>query len=258
MPHPFLDHPLPLAIAHRGGAEEHPENTLAAFRAAVELGYGHVETDARLTADGVVVAFHDDSLDRVSDRRGHLAELDWRTVAAARVEGRHRVLTMTELLETLPDTFVNIDPKSDEVVEPLARVILDADAVDRICVGSFSDARIARMRRLLGPGLCTSPGPKGVAALRAASLGLPVRRRVEADCVQVPPSMRGVPLVDRRFVDEVHRRGMQIHVWTVDDELQMHDLLDLGVDGIMTDRPTALREVLVARGSWTDTGRRSR
>lgn len=248
----FLDHPRPIAIAHRGGAEEYPENTLAAFEAAVDLGYTHVETDARITADGVVVAFHDDALDRVSDGTGRLEDLTWDEVSRARIAGRHRIPLLAELLDALPHTFVNIDPKTDGVVDPLAAIITDTGALDRICVGSFSDRRIARLRSMLGPGLCTSLGPRAVGALRAASVGVPVGTIV-GDCVQVPPSARGVPLVDRRFVAEAHRRSMQVHVWTVDDEVQMHRLLDLGVDGIMTDRPTALREVLRARGTWHGT-----
>lgn len=248
-PHPFLDHPLPIAIAHRGGAEEHPENTIAAFAAAVDLGFTHIETDARITADGVVVAFHDDTLGRVSDTTGSLADLDWATVRSARIAGGHRIPTIVELFERFPDTFINIDPKSDAVVDPLSQEIERAGAVQRVCIGSFSDRRITTLRSKLGPALCTSLGPRAVTALRAASYGMPVGH-VVGDCVQVPPSMRGITLVDRRFVREAHERGMQVHVWTIDAELEMHRLLDLGVDGIMTDRPRALREVLRARGSW--------
>jgi glycerophosphoryl diester phosphodiesterase len=222
---------------------------MAAFTAAIEAGFTHIETDARITADGVVVAFHDDTLGRVSDTTGSLAQLDWGTVRSALVAGEHRVPTIADLLERFPDTFINIDPKSDAVVEPLVRTIEEAEAINRVCIGSFSDRRIATLRSRLGPNLCTSLGPRAVTALRAASYGMPVGHIV-GDCVQVPPTMRGVTLVDRRFVCEAHDRGMQVHVWTIDAELEMHRLLDLGVDGIMTDRLRALRAVLQARGNW--------
>lgn len=248
--HPFLDTAAPIAFAHRGGAGEWPENTMPAFAGAIELGYRYVETDAHLTADGKVLAFHDDRLDRVTDRQGTIEELDWAEIRQAKVDGREPIPLLEELLTTWPDLRVNIDPKHDAVVEPLAQLLGDLDAVERVCVGSFSDRRIHRMEELLGPGLCTSLGPKGVARLRASSFGLG-RRHPGGRCVQVPVSAGGVTLVDRRFIDRAHTHGLAVHVWTIDEPEEMRRLLDLGVDGIMTDRPVVLREVLIERGEWT-------
>jgi glycerophosphoryl diester phosphodiesterase len=245
---PFLDRP-PLAFAHRGGAGAWPENTLPAFAGAVDLGYTHLETDVHLTSDGVLVAFHDDELDRVTDRTGRIAELPWSTVGAALVDGREVIPRFDELLDAFPEAFFNVDPKEDETVEPLAEAIRRAGAVERVCIGSFSGRRLAQLRQLLGPLLCTSLGPAGIAQLRAASYGLPVRR-FPAPCVQVPPSSRGLTIVDERFVETAHRHGMQVHVWTIDDEDEMRRLLDLGVDGIMTDLPGVLKDVLIVRGAW--------
>lgn len=248
----FLDHPRPIAFAHRGGAADAPENTLEAFGEAMALGFRYLETDVHLTADGVLVAFHDASLDRVTDRTGRIAELTWDEVRVARVLGPGRdgsIARMVDLLEAFPDARFNIDPKADEAVEPLAELITAADAVSRVCVGAFSDRRVARVRELVGEGLCCGLGPRGVTRLRIASLGLPVGRP-DGDCAQVPPSLRGVPVVDRRLVDTAHRLGLQVHVWTIDDPTEMHRLCDLGVDGIMTDRPSVLRDVLMARGEW--------
>ena len=221
---------------------------MPAFARAVELGYRYVETDVHLTADGVVVAFHDESLDRVSHRAGRIADLSWHDVAAADVGGAS-VPRLDELLSTWPDLRVNIDPKTDAVVEALAEVITRAAAVDRVCVGSFSDRRLARIRGLLGPRLATSLGPRATARLKAASRRVPVGR-FDAACVQVPVRTERMVLVDRRFVEAAHRRGLQVHVWTIDEPGEMHRLLDLGVDGLMTDRPAVLKEVLTARGSW--------
>jgi glycerophosphoryl diester phosphodiesterase len=259
----FLDHPTPIAIAHRGGAEELPENTLPAFDAAVELGYRHIETDAHLSSDGVVFSFHDDVLDRVTDRTGHLSNVTAAFISEADAAYHFspdgttfplrgtgiRVPTMEEVLTRRPDVFVNIDTKSDAVVEPLVVLLRRLDVMDRVCIGSFSDERLKRVRRLSDDGLCTSMGPRAISRAWLASRAgrMP---RMHADCVQVPVRARRVVVVDRRFVDAAHRAGLQVHVWTIDDADEMTSLLDLGVDAIMTDRPRLLREVLVGRGQW--------
>ncbi len=247
--HPYLSHSGPLAFAHRGGAEEHPENSLAAFAHAVSLGYRYLETDVHLTADGVVLAFHDDSLDRVTDRSGLISESTAAEVAEARISGVEHIPTLDELFETFPGTRINIDPKDDRVVGPLAETIQRHEALNRICIGSFSGRRLTRCRRLLGPELCTSAGPLDTARFRLASLGL-ASTPTGIDCLQVPVRQSGIPIVDRRFVDHAHQRGLQVHVWTIDEPDEMHRLLDLGVDGLMTDRPSVLRAVLVARDQW--------
>jgi glycerophosphoryl diester phosphodiesterase len=246
---PYLDHGLPLAFAHRGGAGDWPENTLPAFEGAVALGFRHLETDVHVTRDGVLLAFHDDHLDRVTDRTGRIADLPWSEVKTARVDGREPIPRLDELLDAWPDICFNIDPKHDRSVEPLAQAIERAGAIDRVCIGSFSDRRIARLRGLLGPRLCTALGPTGVARLRAAAYGLPAGR-FRAPCVQVPPGHGSVALVDERFVRAAHHHQVQVHVWTIDEPDEMHRLLDLGVDGIMTDRPQVLKDVLVSRGVW--------
>lgn len=248
-PWPFLDHPGPLAFAHRGGAGDWPENTMPAFEHAVGLGYTYVETDVHTTADGVLVAFHDDHLDRVTDRNGAIADLSWSEVAAAVVGGSGRVPLLEDILGAFPDVRVNIDPKAERAVEPLAEVILRTGSVDRVCVGAFSDKRLARLRELVGDRLCSSLGPRGTAALIAASKGLPTGQ-LHAACAQVPVAAKGVTITTPELVAAAHDRGMQVHVWTVDDPTEMHRLLDMGIDGIMTDRPAVLREVLEARGEW--------
>jgi glycerophosphoryl diester phosphodiesterase len=247
---PFLDWPGPIAFAHRGGTSEAPENTMPAFEHAVGLGYRYVETDVHVTSDGELLAFHDDHLDRVTDATGAVADLPWARVREARVDGREPIPRFEDLLGTWPDLRVNVDPKHDGAVEPLAEVLLRTGAVDRVCVGAFSDKRIARLQSLVGAALCTSMGPRQVARLVSASTGLPGGGGVTAPCAQVPTHQGPIPLVTERFVAAAHRRGVQVHVWTIDDRAEMQRLLDLGVDGIMTDRPEVLKDVLVERGEW--------
>ncbi|MDF3302356.1 glycerophosphodiester phosphodiesterase [Streptomyces tropicalis] len=248
--HPYLDHPGPLAFAHRGGAADGLENTAAQFRRALALGYRYLETDVHATADGRLVAFHDPTLDRVTDGAGRIADLPWETVAQARVGGREPVPLLEELLETFPGARWNVDVKAEPALRPLLELIERADAWDRVCVGSFSEARVARAQRLAGPRLATSYGVRGVLGLRLRSWGLPVAARRSAVAAQVPVAQSGVPVVDARFVRAAHARGLQVHVWTVNEPEPMHRLLDLGVDGIMTDHIDTLRAVLQQRGVW--------
>ena len=250
-PWPFLDHPGPLAFAHRGGAGDWPENTMPAFEHAVGLGYRYLETDVHATADGVLLAFHDDHLDRVTDRTGEIAALPYAEVAKARVDGREPIPLLEDLLGSFPDARVNIDPKHDRSVEPLIQVLRRTAAVGRVCVGSFSDERIRRLRLRLGAELCTSMGPRAVARLRLDALSSRVHPS-PAGCVQIPERVRNVTVTNAATVRAAHRAGLQVHVWTVDDPADMHRLLDLGVDGIMTDRPAVLKQVLEARGQWAD------
>jgi glycerophosphoryl diester phosphodiesterase len=248
----FLDGATPLAMAHRGGAVEHLENSMPAFEACVALGYRYLETDVRATADGVLVAFHDSHLERVSDRTGRLEQLPWSEVAQARIGGREPLVRLEDLLGAWPDVRFNLDIKAAGVLAPLVRLVRRMKVADRLCLASFSDARIAAARRLFGPAVCTSLGPRGVAALRLSSYSPRAAGlvRMNAGCAQVPLHLGGRALVDERFVTAAHARGLQVHVWTVDTEEEVARLLDLGVDGVMTDRPGMLREVLEKRGQW--------
>ncbi|MFF1903634.1 glycerophosphodiester phosphodiesterase [Kitasatospora sp. NPDC058218] len=254
--HPFLDQPGPLAFAHRGGDLGHPENSLAAFEAAVALGYRYLETDVHATRDGVLVAFHDSRLDRVTDHAGAVAELPWDTVRQARIGGTEPVPLLEDLLDAFPAARFNVDVKAAPAVGPLVEAIRRTNAWDRICVGGFSDSRLAAVRAAAGPRLATSLGPREVARLRLRSLAGPLVRGRGAPfagvCAQVPERHRGVRVVDRAFVRAAHRLGLQVHVWTVDDPTRIRALLDLGVDGIMADRIDVLRDVLGERGCRPD------
>jgi glycerophosphoryl diester phosphodiesterase len=228
---------------------------MAAFEGAWRLGYRYMETDVHATSDGVLVAFHDDKLDRVTDRTGVIAEIPWSEVRLARVGGTEPIPLLEDLLGLAPEVRVNIDVKAEPVIEPLAALLRRMNAIGRVCLAGFSDRRVGAMRRAL-PEVCTSMGPLDTARLRAASV-LPafVRDRVgprDIPCAQVPLRQSGIPVIDAPFIREAHRRGVQVHVWTIDDPRVMASLLDLGVDGIMTDRPAVLKTVLAARGQWAD------
>src|SRR5262245_4168230 len=253
-PYPFLDHPGPLPFAHRGGPSTHlPENTLVAFQAAVDMGYRYFETDVHETRDGVLVAFHDTKLDRVTDRTGAIKDLPYSEVRLAKVAGLQPIPLFEDLVAAFPDARINVEPKLKNSVGPLIDAIRRAASIDPICMGSVHSTHASACRKALGERLCTAAGPAGVAGLRTGSFLGPVGgllARSPAACYQVPISFRGVTVTDRRFLDAAHRDGRPVHVWTVDDPTEIGRLLDLGVDGIMSDDITALKQVLVARGQW--------
>jgi len=245
-----------LALAHRGFSygRENLENSLAAFAAAVDLGFRYVETDAHGTADGVAVALHDASLDRTTDAVGRVADLPWSVVRRARIGGTEPVPQLDDVLGTWPDLRVNIDVKEDSGIAPTAAAVERTASHDRVCVTSF-DARRRRatLARLSRP-VATSAGRREVIGfLAGARLRVdPLVRRALRDvhALQVPVAEGRVPVVDARTVAAAHRAGRQVHVWTINTPVEMHRLLDLGVDGLVTDRADLLRGVLVQRGQW--------
>lgn len=251
----FLDAP-PLAFAHRGGAKTAGnvgiENSLAAFTHAYELGYRYLETDVRAAADGTVYAIHDERLDRLTGQGDSVRALSAESLDLQRLDQREPFARLDALYETFPDARLNIDVKSDDAVEPTCAVVRAHGAADRTCLTSFSHARLRRIRSLL-PEVTTSASAREVATTRL--LPLPLLRlgaRPRGTCLQVPARHGPVEVVTPRFVRRAHALGQQVHVWTIDDADEMHRLLDLGVDGIITDRTDVLKDVLVARGSWKD------
>lgn len=179
-PHPYLDHPAPIPFAHRGGAADGLENTAAAFRRAAAAGYRYFETDVHATADGKLVAFHDATLDRVTDATGRIRELSWSRVREARVAGSEPLPLFEELLEEFPDARWNVDVKDESALYPLVNLVARAGVWDRVCVGSFSESRVARAQKIAGPRLATSYGVRGVLGLRLRSWAIPAALRVGA------------------------------------------------------------------------------
>lgn len=248
----YLRHPHPLAFAHRGAHSAGDENTGEAFERAVGLGYRYIESDVQASRDGVPVVFHDDTLTRTMGVDARIADLPWPEIERLRTPGGQGLMRLDDALSSFPETRFNLDAKSEAVVGPMADAIRRCGAETRVCVASFDVRRTLRLLALLGPDVCWSPSQRGVTRLWAAGWGVPAGR-LDFPAVQVPTSFRGIPLVTRRFVDTAHARGIQIHVWTIDDEAEMERLLDLGVDGLMTDRAEVLKAVLQRRGQWDGT-----
>lgn len=257
--HPYLDdRPAPLALAHRGGAE-HPEligleNTLIAFRHAVALGYDYLETDVHVTRDGVLLAFHDTLLDRVTDGRGPVADATYDELVPSRIGGREQIPTLADLFAEFPHARFNIDLKSDAAVPLLARFVEEHDALDRMLVGSFSHRRLRRFRALSQGRVATSASPLEVLAFRFLPSGRLADRvtRGRVAALQIPHRTWPFTITTPGLVRRAHAAGKHVHVWTIDDPAEMIELLDRGVDGLITDRTDILKDVLAARGQWTN------
>lgn len=229
-------------LAHRGLATTAPENSLLAFANALAAGAAYLETDVHASADGVAIISHDPDLGRVAGRKGAIRLLEAAELRGIPLGEGQSYSTLADALEAFPDARFNIDVKSRDAAEPTARAIREADALSRVLVTSFDDAtRRATLEALGGAhAVATSASRRGVVwALLGAVLGLDglVRAGLAGvDAVQVPERMGPLRVVTPRFIDRVRRAGVEVHVWTVNDEDDMRRLLVQGVDGVVTDR----------------------
>jgi glycerophosphoryl diester phosphodiesterase len=260
--HPYLALAGPWLVAHRGGSALAPENTLVAFDGAAALGADAIETDVRRTRDGVVVVYHDETTERLTGAPGTIEE---RTLAEVRaLDAAHGftpdggrsfplrgrgvgVPTFAEALARFPAMRFNVDAKADDpgLAEALARVVADAGAEARVCLGSFFDAQAERLGAL-APRCCRFlPQEAATCHVRAAMSGDAGERCPTGYALaDLPHRMGDVTVITPAVVAHFHRLGIPVHVWTVDDEADMRALLALGVDGIVTDRPDVLAKVL--------------
>jgi glycerophosphoryl diester phosphodiesterase len=249
---PYLAHEHPIRFAHRGSRVLWPENTMVAFQGAVDLGYRYIETDVHVSRDGRIVIFHDDRLERLTDGHGSFVDHDWEDLRGLDAASGFRaedgfplrgtgvgMPLLEEAVTTFPDRMFNIDLKQPGIAEAVAGEVHRLGIGDRVMIGSFYDRRIRAFRRA-APGVATSAGPLEVARLLARK----PRSGLGADAYQVPERSRGLRVVTRRFIDRAHSAQKHVHVWTVNEAVAMRRLIDLGVDGIVTDRPDVLNQVL--------------
>lgn len=248
-------HHTVLGFAHRG-ADQAAENTEAAFARARDQGYRYMETDVRTSADGHLVLFHDRKLDRVTDSTGALEDLTWEQLSRVRV-GDEPLMRFDHALERFPELHFNVDLKDHRSIAPFVRIVTEHQAQHRILVASFSDRRRRAAVRALGHQVAASPGLIGTAVVWAgARCGvLPLLKRLRlvgsgVCCVQVPVRYGRVTVVTEQFVRQCHRAGLQVHVWGVDDPDLMRSLVQVGVDGLMTDDGPALAAVFSDVRQW--------
>ena len=238
-----------LAFAHRGGNELAPENSFRAFKSAVDIGYKYLETDVHLTKDGFLIAFHDDTLDRVTDKSGLIRDLTLSEIKKAKIAGTDEIPLLSELLNSFTNCFFNIDCKVDETVQPLINLINNKDFINRVCIGSFSQKRINFIRKSLGKEVKTSMGPAEVILskfLSYTSLGY----NFKSSYTSIPIRRYGINLLDERNINYLKSNNQKVIAWTINDEDQMKMLINIGIDGIMTDNLTLLKKVLIEESLW--------
>lgn len=238
-----------LAFAHRGGNEFAPENSFRAFKSAVDIGYKYLETDVHLTKDGFLIAFHDDTLDRVTDKSGLIRDLTLSEIKKAKIAGTDEIPLLSELLNSFTDCFFNIDCKVDETVQPLINLINNKDFINRVCIGSFSQKRINFIRKSLGKFVKTSMGPAEVILskfLSYTSLGY----NFKSSYTSIPIRRYGINLLEERNINYLKSNNQKVIAWTINDEDQMKMLINIGIDGIMTDNLTLLKKVLIEESLW--------
>ncbi len=244
-PATYLDSPPPRVLAHRGLAIEAPENTMLAFLKALAAGARYVETDVRATLDGVAVLAHDPEI-LVEGVARQIASMTAADLRGIRLGAEQHVPTLLEALDGLPDARFNLDIKSADAAAPASAAIRAARAEHRVLVTSFSERRRRSALRSL-PGVASSASAPIIAlTVVASALGLtPAVRRLLRGLVaiQVPERNHGVRIVSPRLIGHVHRAGVEVHVWTVNDRADMRRLRELGVDGLVTDRADVALEV---------------
>ena len=260
MSRPFFGTSTPIPFAHRGGAKRWPENTLVAFENAADLGYSHIETDIHETSDGHFVLFHDPTLERTTNGQGNLA--DHTLAELKKLDAGHnfveegsysfrgadvRIPTLEEALELDSTICYNLEvkPPDPKLAKRLWEFIEHHGIHDRVLVASEHDIVTDAFRRHSKGRVATSSGRKGAMAFWAHVLSGTCRDALFAyDALQIPPTFHGKNVITPKFLDAAHHHGIQVHVWTIDDPVQMFELATAGVDGIMTDLPDVLLEVL--------------
>jgi glycerophosphoryl diester phosphodiesterase len=262
-PRAFLAAEKPLGFAHRGGAALFPENTLLAFERALALGCRYLETDVHLTRDGAIVVFHDERLERTTDGAGFVAErtldelrrLDagYHFRAANEHPWRGRGLVVPrfeELVELSSDARFNVELKVPDprLIQGFWQLIERYELHERVLVAAATDSIVRAFRKLSRGSVATSAGTREVQLFWAACrTGLSAWLPLDYDALQVPVRAGRLRVVDPNFVKAAHERGIQVHVWTIDDPSEMRELLELGADGIMSDRPDLMLEILSAQ-----------
>jgi glycerophosphoryl diester phosphodiesterase len=241
----------PLAIAHRGGGALAPENSLAAFGLSSALGLRYLETDVRVTCDGELVCFHDDTLQRVTSATGLVRSRSLDELGALRINGVEPIPTFDEALDAFPNQCFSVDLKDEDGIAPLVKSLRRRGVADRVCIAGAWDGWLARVRSQV-PEVATALGWRSLSALLlCAQTGVrPPKALATAPFAHVPVKLGKIPIFIERLVSMSHDLGVRVVTWTVDEPVVMRRLLDAGVDAIITDHPDVLREVLLSRHQW--------
>lgn len=248
-PH-FLKKKHFIGFAHRGANYLAPENTVEAFSLAVKLGFNYLETDVRASKDGIPFIMHDSNLLRMTGENFNINKLTSKDLATIKVKGESLIPKLQDIFEMFPEQNFNIDAKSKEVTEPLAEVIRKMNKFDHICIGSFSDRRIALTLKALNRHVCHSCGVAGSLKYLFYSKMNKKPQRFTANCVQLPLYYNNYKIITEELISFTQKMGMKLHVWTINNEQAMNDLIRIGVNGIMSDNCQLLKKVMTDNIVW--------
>ena len=244
--HPFFKDFTFYAFIHRGGDETKTENTLEAFEYSSKLGFVFMETDVQATKDGHIVIFHDSNLKRMAGISKAISDLTLDEVRSIELINGGRIPLLSETLENFPELRFNIDIKTEDALMNSVKIVKAMNCIDRTCLASFSSSRLKRIRELAGPDVCTSSGQMDIFKMMCKSIGIKFEG-TQGDCAQIPLKQWGVPVLTKRFLETAKEENKLVHIWTIDDKEQMIKLIDFGVDGVMTDKPSVLKEAMTER-----------
>ena len=244
----YLNYDGLAVMAHRGGSLEAPENTIESFFYSLEIGSDIIETDIQLSSDGVPYIFHDDDLKRIPGVDERFNELSSSQINNLDIFKDYKIPTLEEVFSKFPDTKFQIDFKTDEVVDPAIEVINKFPNIKKnLCIASFSSKRLNTIKNKLDD-VVLSMGPQEVLKLLLKSFSL-YYGNISGDCLQIPIYRYGIKIVTKRFVNFCKSKNIKISVWTINDIDEMNYLIDLGVDGIITDRPKVLVDLLNSKNT---------
>ena len=238
-----------MAFAHRGGTEFAPENTYEAFSSAVGIGYKYLETDVHPNADNKLMAFHDSSVDRVTNYKGKICNFTSSELKKIKVKEKFQIPFLEDLIESFSKSFFSIDMKSDQSVKPLIKLIKSMNAVDRVCFASFSQDRIDYVRDEFDNKCITSMGPREIIKTKISSI-INFKHKIIPKISSLPISRYRIKLLNKRHINFLKSLNIKVIAWTINDVEAINKLIDLGVDGIMTDNISVLKKILVKKNIW--------
>lgn len=245
--HPFFQDYSFYGFVHRGGDEVETENTIEAFKYSSDLGFVFIETDVQATKDGHVVIFHDATLKRMAGVKKSIKELTLKEINEIDLLDGGKIPLLSEALETFPDLRFNIDIKTEDALEETIRIIKKMNFLNKTCLASFSSSRLKRIKHLAGPEACISSGQMDIFKMMCQSVGIGLKATM-SQCAQIPLKQWGVPVLTKKFIEIAKKQNKLVHIWTIDDKDQMFELIEFGVDGLMTDKPSVLKEAMVEKG----------
>ena len=219
---------------------------MEAFEQSINLGFKYIETDVRATKDNKLVIFHDPDLKRMLNLEIDISSINYDELSSYKINGVHKIPTFLETVSSWPNINFNIDPKSDKSAELLISELKSVGNLDRFCVGSFDSTKLNKIRNAFDNKLCTSMGTNEV--INFYFLRFFGINSINTPCLQLPYFKNGFKIITAKLIRDAHKFNKKVHAWTIDDPKEISELLDMGIDGIMTDSPELLKNEVAKKG----------